>query len=353
MNKLSTVKSIAAAAILGTLSGGALAQTAPDVIRFGGFGQGFGQPFGTSLLAIAHVKGFVADEFKGEKTGATFQYFTGTGPAINEAIANDQLDFAQYGALPNIIGKAAGLRTRIIASYGISTVFGVARKDVRIASVQDLVGKKVAVSKGTILHWAYLKALQSANIPPRSVTLIDLKTADQLAALSSGSIDAAFGTSTHLALRDSGVVNLFYNSKDFGVQAAGFGAITVTEAFEKRFPDATQKVANALVRSATWLADEKNREEALQIWAKSGVSYASLKAEFEGVELAKAFNPRVDGFLKAQYAGAIEFSRDEKLIRNNVDLSQWLAPHYVEAAIARQGVGALWPDRDAAGAKLN
>ena len=68
-----------------------------------------------ALLAIAQVKGFVADEFKDAPVKLEWTYFTGTGPAVNEAIANGRLDFAQYGALPNVVGRANGLPTHIIA----------------------------------------------------------------------------------------------------------------------------------------------------------------------------------------------------------------------------------------------
>jgi sulfonate transport system substrate-binding protein len=130
-------KPIAIAAILSTLAAvPARPETLPDTIRFGAFGQGFGQPFGVALLAIAHVKGFIADEFKDTPVKLEWTYLTGTGPAINEAIANGQLDFAQYGGLPNIIGRANGLPTRILMSYGQTTIVGAARTGLPIESIR-------------------------------------------------------------------------------------------------------------------------------------------------------------------------------------------------------------------------
>jgi sulfonate transport system substrate-binding protein len=347
-------KSLVGAALSALIVSGAQAQSAaasaaqPDTIRFGGFGQGFGQPYGLALLAIAQGKGFLADEFKGTPTRLTFEYFTGTGPAINEAIANRRLDVAQYGALPNIVGRAAGLPTRLIASYGPTTVFAAARAELPIHSFKDLAGKRVAVAKGTVLHWAFLKGLEANGLTLKDVTLLDLSTADQLAALAAGSIDAAVGTSTLLALRDKGAVKIFYSSNDVGPKAAGFGAIAVTEAFEKAYPDAVRRVARGLVRSAAWLADDSHRDEALAIWSKSGVALSSLKAEFDGVALKNGFNPRIDPFLIEQYRDAIAFSKAQKLIRADIDLNQWVAPSYVDDAINQLGVAALFPVRPAA-----
>jgi sulfonate transport system substrate-binding protein len=331
---------------------GAGAADLPATIRFGGFGQGFGQPYGVALLAIAQSKNFIADEFKGTPVKFTYEYFTGTGPAINEAIANDRLDFAQYGSLPNIVGKAAGLPTRIVTSYGYSTVFGVVRNGVPVNTFKDLKGRKVAVAKGTVLHWAFLKALQENGLTLKDVTLVDLKTADQLAALSAGSIDAVIGTSTLLPLRDKGIAKVFYTSKDIGPQAAGFGAITVTEQFESKYPDATQRVVRGLVRAARWLGQESNREEALRIWTKSGVTYASVKEEFDGVALKDVFNPRIDDFFVGQYRDAVAFSKEEKLIRSDIDLNKWFAPQYVDRSLADLKLEQYWPKRSDKGVPI-
>src|SRR3954462_13066343 len=107
MRRLLSSIVLAAAVAMGAAS--SRAEDAPASIRFGDVGFGFGTPFGVGLQAIADAKGFIADEFKGPPTKLEFTYFTGTGPAINEALSNGQLDFASYGAVPNIIGKANGL----------------------------------------------------------------------------------------------------------------------------------------------------------------------------------------------------------------------------------------------------
>lgn len=351
---MKALKVLAVAAVVAASAiAGASAEEHPTTIRFGGFGQGFGKPYGLALLAIAQGKGFIEEEFKGTPTKLTFEYFTGTGPAINEAIANGRLDFAQYGALPNIIGRAAGLPTRIVASYGQTTVFGIARQDLPIENFKDLKGRRVAVAKGTILHWALLSALRENGLTLRDITLIDLRAADQLAALTAGSIDALVGTSTHLVLRDKGIGKVFYSSKDAGPRTAGFGAITVTEAFEAKHPQAVQRVARGLVRAAHWVSDEKNREEALQIWSKSGVAYESLRSEFEGVALKGIYNPRIDDFYVSQYRDGIAFTKQEKLIRGDIDLDKWFVPKYIEQALAEQKLENFWPPRKADGSDLS
>lgn len=71
--KFTVLTALAAALMSGAA---AVAGGLQDEIRFGGVGFGFGRPFGIGLLAIADVRGFMADEFKGTE-GSDAQIPTG------------------------------------------------------------------------------------------------------------------------------------------------------------------------------------------------------------------------------------------------------------------------------------
>lgn len=351
MRKFISTLLVAAAAIFSTAP--SQAEEAPSVIRFGDVGFGFGQPFGVGLLAIADAKGFIADEFKGTNTKVEFTYFTGTGPAINEALSNGQLDFASYGAVPNTIGKANGLDTVLIASYGGTTIFGAARPDLDIKSIADLKGKRVAIQKATIIHWALIQALKNAGVTESDVTIIDLKNADQLAAIAAKSVDAVFGADFLLPLEDKGLAKIFYKSSAAGTFGDGFGAFLVTDRFRRTYPEATQKVVNGFVRTAQWLADEKNRDEAFQIWSRAGTPVATIARSSEGSALKEKYNPRLDEFFRTRYASAIAFNKEQKLIRRNVDLNAWVDASYVNKAITDLNLENFWADRGTTGAVQN
>ncbi|OIS94969.1 ABC transporter substrate-binding protein [Brucella cytisi] len=351
MRKFISTLLVAAAAIFSTAP--SQAEEAPSVIRFGDVGFGFGQPFGVGLQAIADAKGFIADEFKGTNTKVEFTYFTGTGPAINEALSNGQLDFASYGAVPNTIGKANGLDTVLIASYGGTTIFGAARPDLDIKSIADLKGKRVAIQKATIIHWALIQALQNAGLTESDVTIIDLKNADQLAAIAAKSVDAVFGADFLLPLEDKGLAKIFYKSSAAGTFGDGFGAFLVTDRFRRTYPEATQKVVNGFVRTAQWLADEKNRDEAFQIWSRAGTPVATIARSSEGSALKEKYNPRLDEFFRTRYASAIAFNKEQKLIRRDVDLNAWVDASYVNKAITDLNLENFWADRGTTGAVQN
>jgi sulfonate transport system substrate-binding protein len=344
-----SLKSLLAAVAIVAIStvAAAAADDAPKIIRFGGVGSGYGQPNGTGLIAIAQLKGFVQDEFKDEPVTLEWDYFAGTGPAINEALASGQLDFAQYGALPSVIARANDVATRIVLSGGGTNLYGIARTALPIDSVKDLKGRKVAVQKATILQWSLVRALEANGLTARDVTILDLKQADQLAALAAGSADAAFGSSSLLSLRDQGIVKVFYQSKN-DPQRSGPNALAVTEDFAQKYPAATERVVRGFVRAAEWLSREENREEAVQLWSKSGVPASVLRDDISGAPLREQFDPRLDAFSLSQYRDTISFAKEQHLIRATFELSQWFDTHDQDAALHELGLEALWPARDAA-----
>jgi sulfonate transport system substrate-binding protein len=351
MRRLLSTLLLAATVALGAAA--ANAEDAPATIRFGDVGFGFGTPFGVGLQAIADAKGFIADEFKGTPTKVEFTYFTGTGPAINEALSNGQLDFASYGAVPNIIGKANGLDTVILASYGGTTIFGAARPDLDIKSIADLKGKKVAIQKATIIHWGLITALKNAGLSEKDITIVDLKNADQLAAIAAKSVDAVFGADFLLPLEAKGVAKIFYKSSDTGASGDGFGAFLVTDKFRKAYPGATQKVVTGFVKAAHWLADDKNRDEAFKIWSRAGSPIEVIAKSNAGSSLGQKYNPRLDDFFTSRYQSGIAFDREQKLIRRDVDLDAWVDRTYVDNAVKSLKLETLWPDRSATGALQN
>ena len=43
----------------------------------------------------------------------------GAGPAVNEALSNKQIDFAYQGDLPQVVGRANGLKTKLLVASGV------------------------------------------------------------------------------------------------------------------------------------------------------------------------------------------------------------------------------------------
>ena len=322
----------------------------PKVIRLAGPGNAEGKPFGAGTLGVLKDKAYLEDEFKKAGIAVDWQFPRGTGPAINEAFANGQLDFASYGGLPNIVGRGAGLRTKVLAGYGTSPTYIVARNGSGIETIADLKGKKIALSLGTILQLSLASVLDRLGLSEKDVQIFDLITADEISALQSGDVDAVVGTSAVLSVVEHGFGKVIFTTKDKIDPASNFGSFIVADDFARKYPDTTQRVLQAFVRAAYFSAQEENRAELYDIWAKAGQSRASVAIDYDGDSLRDRASPLLDEFYVANVKRGVQFAVDDKLIKNSFDVESWLDRDDLAAALKALGYDKYWQPHDAKGA---
>src|SRR5512138_313235 len=115
MSKLAGGVRVAVAML--TVAGAACAQAAdlPSAIRIGLAGNSYGKPFASGIMGSVQANGLLEEEFGRDGISIEFNFLKGTGPAVNEALANGSLDFGLSGDLPVIAGRAGGLKTKLIA----------------------------------------------------------------------------------------------------------------------------------------------------------------------------------------------------------------------------------------------
>lgn len=321
----------------------------PKVIRLAGPGNAEGKPFGTGTLGVLKVKGFLEDDFKKDGVRIDWQFPRGTGPAINEAFANGLLDFASYGGLPNIVGRGAGLHTKVLAAYGSSPTYLVARNGSGIATIADLKGKKVTVSLGTILQLALASLLERQGLTSKDVQIFDLITADEISAVQSGDVDAVVGTSSVLSVVEHGYGKIVFTTKGKIDPAANFGSFIVARDFADKYPQTTQRVLRAFLRAAYFSAQEENRSELYDIWARAGQSRAAVAIDYDGDSLRDRSNPLLDAFYVANVKRGIQFSLDSKLIKSGFDVDAWIDRSDLDAALKALGYDRFWQPHDAKG----
>jgi sulfonate transport system substrate-binding protein len=145
-------------------------------------------------IFVAKHKGFIDEELAriGEKAVVKWSSFA-AGPPINESFAAGQQDFGFLGDVPAIIGKAAGINTKIIAltSAGPTSLAVIVPTRSGIKSPKDLKGKKIGVVKGSYAHHLLLLVLQKGGLTANDIELINLSQADIATAIIAGNIDAA------------------------------------------------------------------------------------------------------------------------------------------------------------------
>ena len=114
------------------------------------------------------------------------------GPQLLEALNVGAIDFGNTGEAPPIFAQAAGAPLVYVA-HEPPAPRGEAilvPKDSPIKTVADLKGKKVALNKGSNVHYLLVKALEKAGVKYSDIEPTFLPPADARAAFEKGAVDA-------------------------------------------------------------------------------------------------------------------------------------------------------------------
>jgi len=172
-----------------------LLQASAAALPLPAFAQG-----ATRELRIGHQKGYLS-LLKGRGTLAqrlaplgvklSWTEFT-AGPVQLEALNVGSIDFGDVGEAPPIFAQAAGAPLAYVAatvprpqSEAVLVPEGSA-----IRSVTDLKGKRIALNKGSNVHYFIVKLFEKHGLAYGDLQLVYLPPADARAAFEKGSIDA-------------------------------------------------------------------------------------------------------------------------------------------------------------------
>ncbi|EJL55972.1 ABC transporter, substrate-binding protein, aliphatic sulfonates family [Rhizobium sp. CF122] len=184
-------------------------------------------------------EGLLEKEF--EKDGIAVRW-------VQSAGSNKALEFLNAGSID--FGSTAGAAALIARVNGNSVksiyVFSrpewtalVTGKDSKIASVADLKGKTVAVTRGTDPHIFLVRALADAGLKEGDVKFVLLQHADGRLALTRGDVDAWAGLDPLMAAAEvEDGAKLFFRKPENN----SWGVLNTTETFAKEHPDIVKRV---------------------------------------------------------------------------------------------------------------
>jgi sulfonate transport system substrate-binding protein len=161
----------------------ALTQNADRVIRIGY------QKYGT--LVLLKARGSLEKRLAPMHVAVKWTEFP-AGPQLLEGLNVGSIDFGTVGEAPPIFAQAAGADLVYVgneppASAGEAILVP---KDSPIQTVDGLKGKKVALNKGSNVHFLLVKLLERAGVNYDDIDTIFLTPADARAAFERGSVDA-------------------------------------------------------------------------------------------------------------------------------------------------------------------
>lgn len=157
---------------------------AEDVLRIGY------QKSATTLVLLKGA-GSLENRLKSQGIAVKWTEFPG-GPQLLEGLNVGSVDFGFTGETPPVFAQAAGADLVYVANEPASPTAEaiLVPKTSTLKSVTELKGKKVALNKGSNVHYLLVKALSDAGLKYSDITPVYLSPADARAAFENGSVDA-------------------------------------------------------------------------------------------------------------------------------------------------------------------
>jgi sulfonate transport system substrate-binding protein len=336
--------SIALAALLPGAAALAADQGWPDVVRLGLVGNAYNKPF--TSAAIGEIQATQSFDREAAKHGTKVQwnFFSATGPAINEAWANHTIDLGSSGDLPSLIGLAGGLKIKVLAGSGReqSIYVGVLTGN-PATQWGDLKGKKVTFQKGTYFQLVFDRILRDRGESENDYQVFSLLTANQIIALQAGQVDAVIGTTSLLTYQKQGQVRIIYHDDyQHDAKYLGFGNVSITQEYIDKYPDLVQAFVNQYVDAAILLAQPSHLAEAFRLLAQTG-STSSEVIQDEGKEpYANRINPLLGPKWLAHQNDVIQEIKGYGLIRKTFDINDKVDLRFLNKAIEGKTLPSAW-----------
>jgi len=300
------------------------------------------------IPAVIAEQGWLAQELK--KRGVELEWVpaphANVGPVINEAFANQSIDFAAYGDLPSIILNAGGVATRVVVPTGRGMdTFLVVPINSTAKTIQDLKGKRIAIHRGRPWEVPFIHLLEQNGLSYKDFKIVNINPPAGGAALAANGVDALYTLNDAFLLEDKQVGKIIWSTQhaptDWRMRAELWGS----KDFIDRYPELTQLIATAYIKAAYWSAQPEHKDDVVKIGTRSGAPESVILREYDdGTPWKYRWSPVFESYVFKHYQHTVDYALDKKLIRKPLDVKQLLDTRFVAQALKDLQLENYWRD---------
>jgi sulfonate transport system substrate-binding protein len=211
---------------------------------------------------VLKEKGLLEKEFAKDGIAIRWVQTLGSNKAL-EFLNAGSIDFGSSAGAAALVSKINGNPIKSIYVYSQPEWTAlVTRKDTDIKKIEDLKGKRVAVTRGTDPHIFLVRALQSVGLTEKDIHPVLLQHPDGKTALIRGDVDAWAGLDPMMAQAEvEDGARLFYRNK----AANTWGILSTRIEFLNEHPDLVKRVLKVYEEARKYsLANYSEEKKAFQ-----------------------------------------------------------------------------------------
>lgn len=267
------------------------------------------------LLPVIKARGSLETALEKQHVKVKWVEFT-AGPQLLEGLNVGSVSLGEVGEAPPIFAQAANANLVYVANQpAMPTAEAlIVQKDSPIQSIKDLKGKRVALNKGSNVHYLLLKLLEANNLKLDDIQVVYLPPADARAAFEKGAVDAWVIWDPFFAAAEQQIgARVIANGENL---VKNYQFYMADRKFAEQNPEVVKAVINELNVAADWMT--KNQDEAAKILEKpTGLDASILKTSIGRMNLGvKPISNQVA--TQQQYVADAFYN--QKLIPNKINI---------------------------------
>ena len=270
------------------------------------------------------------------------------GPIINEGFASGKIDFASYGDLPPVILNASRPTVQLVSPWGRSgNSYLVVPAKSKATSIEDLKGKRIALHRGRPWEIAFANLVESKGLSFKDFKIVNVNPQVGAAALASGTVDGFFGLNDAHILEQRKVGRIIWSTKSAPPDWKLMGGLWASNDFIKKYPELTQTIVTAYVKTSYWTSQAANKDEYIREYATNALPEDVIRKDYDNdiVAWKDRWSPLYDDALLTHYKRVTSYAKQSGLVRNDVDLQQLLNPRFVEHALKELKLEHYWESK--------
>ena len=290
---------------------------------------------------VAIQNKWIEEEF--EKLGLEVEFrFFDSGVAMNQAFASGAVDIAEMGFTNGVVAMSKNLPVELFWIHDvIEDTEALVVKDESIQDVSELKGKSVATILNSTSHLSLLTALKEAGLSKNDVKLLNMETAEIVAAWNRGDLDAAYTWEPTLSnIKDKGKILL--TSKDLaesGLMTVNIGL--VHKKFAENNREALIKFIESLDRAY------KLKESDFDQVVRDASDYLEISPELVETQISGSKWLSMEELVSEEYMGqkflevfheTSKFWAQENFIDKELEMERirdFINPEYIQEVIDR------------------
>jgi sulfonate transport system substrate-binding protein len=259
-------------------------------------------------------KKFLEQDLASDGISVEWTQSLGSNKAL-ELLNSKSVDFGSTAGAAALIGRANGNPIKAIYVYSRPEWTAlVVRKDSSITKVEDLKGKKVAVTRGTDPHIFLLRALHEAGLSEKDIETVVLQHPEGRIALEKGDVDAWAGLDPMMAQTEiQAGSKLFYRNVNFN----SYGVLDVREEFARQYPVYVERVLAAYEKARLWAI--QNPEEFRKFFA--GAAKLDDPVVIKVLQRTDLSNPVIGEAQKQVIIAAGDVLKQNNVISSSTDVN--------------------------------